>query len=63
MFQMIILCIVFMAMALVVFILYGISANAVCHYAVSSPRLILLLQRSFVTTFAVLGVKLAMTDR
>jgi threonine/homoserine/homoserine lactone efflux protein len=62
-FQMIILSSIFMAMTLVIFILYGISANAVRHYVVNSPRIILWLQRSFAATFAVLGVKLAMTDR
>lgn len=62
-FQMIILSSIFMAMTLLIFILYGISANGVRHYVVNSPRIILWLQRSFAATFAVLGVKLAMTDR
>jgi threonine/homoserine/homoserine lactone efflux protein len=62
-FQMIILSIIFMAMTLVIFILYGISANSVRRYVVNSPKLILWLQRSFAATFAVLGVKLSMTDR
>ena len=61
--QMIILSIVFMAMTLVIFVLYGISANAVRHYVVGSPKLVLWLQRSFAATFALLGAKLAMTDR
>jgi threonine/homoserine/homoserine lactone efflux protein len=62
-FQMIKLSLIFMAMTLVIFVLYGISANAVRRYVVNSPGLILWLQRSFAATFAVLGVKLAMTDR
>jgi len=62
-FQMIILSILFMAMTLVIFIVYGVLANGVRHYVVNSPRLILWLQRSFAATFALLGVKLAMADR
>lgn len=62
-FQMIILSIIFMAMTLVIFVIYGISANGVRRYVVHSPKLILWLQRSFAATFAVLGVKLAMIDR
>jgi threonine/homoserine/homoserine lactone efflux protein len=62
-FQMIILSIIFMVMTLVIFILYGVSANGVRRYVVNSPKLILWLQRSFAATFAVLAVKLAMTDR
>ncbi len=61
--QMIILSVIFMAMTLVIFVLYGISANGFRRYVVNSPGLIRLLQRSFAATFAVLGVKLAMTDR
>ena len=62
-FQMIILSVMFMAMTLVIFILYGISANGVRKYVVNSPRAILWLQRSFAATFAALGVKLAMTEQ
>ena len=62
-FQMIILSVMFMAMTLVIFIFYGISANGVRKYVVNSPRAILWLQRSFAATFAALGVKLAMTEQ
>ncbi len=62
-FQMIILSVMFMAMTLVIFILYGISANGVRKYVVNSPMAILWLQRSFAATFAALGVKLAMTEQ
>ena len=61
--QLTILSALFMAMTLVVFILYGISANAVRKYVVSSPKAIVRMQRSFAGVFAVLGVKLAMTER
>ncbi len=63
MFDMFLLSIVFMIMTLIVFILYGISANSVRKYVVNSPKVIVLLQRSFAVTFAALGVKLAMTDQ
>ena len=50
-------------MTLVIFILYGISANSVRLYVVKSPKSIVRLQRSFALVFAVLSVKLAMTER
>jgi threonine/homoserine/homoserine lactone efflux protein len=59
---MFILSVIFMAMTLVVFILYGVSANGIRRYVVNSPRMIFCLQRSFAATFAALGIKLAMTD-
>ncbi|MFZ7110846.1 MAG: LysE family translocator [Desulfatiglandales bacterium] len=63
MFELFILSGVFMAMTLIVFILYGVAANGVSRRVINSPKLILWLQRSFAATFAALGVKLAMTDR
>jgi len=61
--DMVLLSLVFMAMTLVVFIVYGIAANRISKYVVGSPKLVRRLQRSFAVTFAALGVKLAMTDR
>lgn len=61
--QMVVLSVMFMAMTLVIFILYGISANGVRRYIVNSPKLIVWLQRTFAATFAALGIKLAMTDQ
>ncbi|WP_163338176.1 LysE family translocator [Desulfopila sp. IMCC35008] len=61
--QMIILSVLFMLMTLVIFILYGISANGVRSYVVNSPRIVTGLQRTFALTFAALGFKLALTDR
>ena len=61
--QMFILSIAFMAMTLIIFILYGVSANGFRRYVVNSPRLIVWLQRSFAATFAILGVKLALTEQ
>ena len=63
MFQMLILSAVFMAMTLIVFILYGLSANYVRKYIVNSSRVASLLQKSFAAIFAALGVKLAMTEQ
>jgi threonine/homoserine/homoserine lactone efflux protein len=63
MLEMLILSIVFMAMTLIVFILYGILANGVRRHVVNSPRVIVWLQRSFAATFAALGIKLAVIDQ
>lgn len=54
---------VFMLMTLVIFIIYGISANGVRSYVAGSPKRMLWLRRSFAVTFAALGAKLALTDR
>ncbi len=62
-FQMVLLAMVFMVMTLLIFILYGISANGFRRYVVHSPRTIQWMQRSFATIFALLGVKLALTDQ
>lgn len=62
-FDMFVLSIVFMAMTLIIFVLYGLSANMFRRRVANSPRLIVWLQRSFAATFAALGVKLAMTDQ
>jgi threonine/homoserine/homoserine lactone efflux protein len=60
--ELILLSLVFMAMTLGVFILYGIAANGVRKQVSGSPILIGRLQKSFAIVFAVLGIKLAMTD-
>jgi threonine/homoserine/homoserine lactone efflux protein len=60
--QMVFLGGVFMAMTLLIFILYGLSANGVRRYVVNSPSLLVWLQRSFAAVFAALGVKLAMSE-
>jgi threonine/homoserine/homoserine lactone efflux protein len=61
-FQMLFLGAIFMAITLVIFMLYGVSANGVRRYVIHSPRVIVWLQRSFAVTFAALGIKLATTD-
>jgi threonine/homoserine/homoserine lactone efflux protein len=62
-FEMFLLSVIFMAMTLIIFVLYGIAANSVRRYVVTSPKLMLWLQRSFAALFAIIGVKLAMTDQ
>lgn len=62
-FQMLILSAAFMAMTLVIFIIYGISANYVRKYIVNSSRITTWLQKSFAAIFAALGAKLAVTEQ
>ncbi len=62
-FQMLILSVAFMAMTLVIFIIYGISANYVRKYIVNSSRITTWLQKSFAAIFAALGAKLAVTEQ
>ncbi|MBU1171607.1 MAG: LysE family translocator [Proteobacteria bacterium] len=62
MFDMFILGVAFMAMTLVVFILYGISAHGVRRYVVKSPKIIVWLQRSFAALFVALGLKIALSE-
>lgn len=60
---MLILSGIFMAMTLVIFILYGIFANAMRMYVVNSPRTMKMSQRTFAAVFAMLGVKLALSEQ
>jgi len=58
-----ILSLIFMAMTLIVFIIYGLSASGVRHYVTRSPNFVLWLQRSFAAAFAALGIKLATAEQ
>lgn len=60
--QMGVLSLIFMAMTLAVFIVYGLCANGFRSYVLHSPRILLRVQRTFAVTFAALGIKLAATD-
>ena len=60
---MLILSGIFMAMTLVIFIGYGIFANAVRVYVVNSPMVMQTSQRTFAAVFALLGLKLALSER
>jgi threonine/homoserine/homoserine lactone efflux protein len=61
--QLLLLSMVFMAMTLLIFILYGTCAHSVRACVVTSSRRILWMQRTFALAFASLGVKLALTER
>ncbi len=61
--HMITLSVVFMAMTFVVFIAYGLCASGVRHQVISSPKIILWLQRSFAIIFAALGLRLAAAEQ
>ena len=61
--QMVLLSAVFMAITLVVFVLYGVLASSVRQYVVNSPRVVIWLKRSFAAAFAGLGVRLALTEQ
>ncbi|PCJ22496.1 MAG: hypothetical protein COA96_14295 [SAR86 cluster bacterium] len=60
---MLLLGLVFMAMTLFVFILYGLFAHIISASIVNTPRVITHVQRAFSSIFAILGVKLAFTDQ
>lgn len=57
-----VLSLIFMLMTLVVFIIYGLCANAVRKYVVNSPLLLNRVQKTFALAFAALGIKLAATE-
>jgi len=61
--QMIALSAVFMGMTLVIFIFYGILASGISKYVMKSPKSIRRIQRSFAVIFAVLAVKLALSEQ
>jgi threonine/homoserine/homoserine lactone efflux protein len=54
---------VFMAMTFVVFVIYGHTAALVRRRVLSSPGIMKWLRRSFAATFALLGVRLALSTR
>jgi threonine/homoserine/homoserine lactone efflux protein len=61
--QMLLLSGVFMAMTFVVFVIYGLLANAFRRAVVESPRVQAWLRRSFAAAFAALGANLALSQR
>ena len=54
---------VFMAMTFVVFVVYGMLANAFRRAVIESPRVQAWLRRSFAAAFAGLGLNLAFSER
>ncbi|MBU1297048.1 MAG: LysE family translocator [Gammaproteobacteria bacterium] len=61
--QMLLLGGIFMAMTLIVFILYGTLASKARRYLIGSSKVAKYMQRTFAASFALLGIKLAFTDR
>ncbi|PJE56292.1 LysE family translocator [Marinomonas sp. BSi20584] len=61
--QMLLLGGIFMAMTLIVFILYGTLASKARQYLIGSSKVAKYMQRTFAASFALLGMKLAFTDR
>ena len=61
--QMLILSAVFMAMTLIIFMLYGFLASVVSRHFMGSSLLRIRLQRSFAAIFAALAAKLAMSEQ
>ena len=54
---------VFMALTLVVFVVYGLLAAALRLQIVARPRVVTWLRRSFAAAFVALGVRLATAER
>lgn len=61
--QMIGLSAIFMSMTLLIFVLYGILASGISRYITHSPKAISRMQRSFAVIFALLAVKLALSEQ
>ncbi len=61
--QMLVLSLVFMALTFVVFIFYGLFANALRHRVIQSPHILRRLQRSFAAVFVFLSAKLATAEQ
>nr|WP_269808865.1 hypothetical protein [Enterovibrio nigricans] len=61
--MMLLLGCIFMAMTFIVFIGYGLLSATVRDYVLNSSRITTLLQRVFAGSFALLGLKLAFSER
>ncbi|TAJ37314.1 MAG: LysE family translocator [Reyranella sp.] len=61
--HMLMLSAVFMLMTFVVFAAYGLFAASVRDHVISRPRVMTWMRRTFAGAFAVLGAKLALTER
>ncbi|RJR31005.1 MAG: LysE family translocator [Desulfobacteraceae bacterium] len=62
-FHLFLLSITFMAMTLIIFVVYGFLANAFRKAVIESPRVQAWLRRGFAATFAALGANLALTEK
>jgi threonine/homoserine/homoserine lactone efflux protein len=54
---------IFMLMTFVIFVLYGILASWVSSFLINSPKTIRLVQRSFAIIFALLAMRLALSQQ
>ena len=61
--QMLLLSLSFMLMTFIVFVFYGLFANKARVYVISSPKIMLRVQRTFASIFVLLSAKLAMAER
>lgn len=57
------LSLVFMAMTFVVFVGYGLFAAGIRSHVISRPAVLAWMRRSFAAAFALLGLRLALSDR
>lgn len=61
--QMLELSAIFMGMTLVIFVMYGVLASVISKYLINSPQAMLWMHRLFAIVFAVLAVKLALSEQ
>ncbi len=61
--HMLLLGVTFMIMTFLVFVIYGILATSVRNYIIHSEKVSTIVQRIFAGSFALLGLKLALTSR
>ncbi len=61
--EMLLLSAIFMAMTFAVFVVYGVLAHGVRALVLGSPRVLAWMRRGFAAAFAVLGARLALSDR
>src|ERR1700674_192644 len=61
--RMVALSVVFMLMTFVIFVGYGLFAASIRDHAISRPRVLTWMRRTFAAAFVALGAKLAFADR
>lgn len=61
--RMVALSVVFMAVTLVVFVIYGVLAAQVRRHVIGRPHVVAWMRRTFAASFVGLGARLATTDR
>jgi threonine/homoserine/homoserine lactone efflux protein len=61
--RMVELSLVFMAMTLAVFVVYGVLAASVRDHVIARPRILAWMRRAFAAAFVALGARLAVAER